>query len=242
MAAPVVSFRAVSKAFGRAAVLRCVDLDVPAGASFGLAGENGAGKTTLMKSMLDFCHFEGDIRVRGVPSTIPEARSCLAFLPERFNPPWFLTGRESIQAMLALGRSPWNEDRAMAMLCDLGLAISTLDRPVRELSKGMNQKLGLAACFLSQRELLVLDEPMSGLDPSARFRVKNILQRLRAEGRTVFFTSHSLADLEEICDHMAVLHGGAVAFSGPPAGLLERYGERSLERAFLQCIEEDGHV
>jgi len=238
MAPPIVSFRAVKKAFGAATVLRGVEFDVAPGASFGLAGENGAGKTTLMKCMLDFCQFEGEIRLRGVPSSLPESRSCLTFLPERFNAPWFLTGREFIRAMLALGHSSWNEERVKTMFSDLGLAASSLERPVREFSKGMSQKLGLAACFLSQRELLVLDEPMSGLDPSARFRVKNILLRLKSEGRTVFFTSHSLADLEEICDHMAVLHGGAVAFSGPPSGLQERYGERSLERAFLKCIEE----
>jgi ABC-2 type transport system ATP-binding protein len=242
MAAPIISFRGVSKTFGTVPVLRRVNFDVPSGASFGLAGENGAGKTTLMKCMLDFCHFDGEIRLRGVPSSVPGSRACLAFLPERFNAPWFLTGREFIRAMLVLGRSQWNEERSRSLFADLGLAPAALERPVREFSKGMNQKLGLAACLLSQRELLVLDEPMSGLDPSARFRVKNILLRLKGEGRTVFFTSHSLADLEEICDHMAVLHGGAVAFSGPPSSLKERHGERSLERAFLKCIEEGGHA
>jgi ABC-2 type transport system ATP-binding protein len=242
MAPPIISFRGVSKAFGTARVLSAVDFDVPAGSSFALAGENGAGKTTLMKCMLDFCAFEGEIRLRGLPSGVPGSRSCLAFLPERFNPPWFLTGREFVRAMLELGRSPWSEERTRAVFADLGLAAESLERPVREFSKGMNQKLGLAACLLSQRELLVLDEPMSGLDPSARFRVKNLLLRLKAEGRTVFFTSHSLADLEEICDHMAVLHAGAVAFTGPPPALRERTGERTLERAFLRCIEEGGHV
>ncbi len=242
MAPPIIRFHAVSKAFGPVPVLRAVEFDVPAGSAFALAGENGAGKTTLMKCLLDFCSFEGEIVLRGVSSSLPESRACLSFLPERFNAPWFLTGREFIRAMLALGRGSWSEQRTRAVFADLGLAAESLDRPVRDFSKGMNQKLGLAASLLSQRELLVLDEPMSGLDPSARQRVKNLLLGLKSEGRTVFFTSHSLADLEEICDHMAVLHTGALAFSGPPSELRARTGERTLERAFLRCIEEGGHA
>jgi ABC-2 type transport system ATP-binding protein len=241
MEAPVISFQNVSKRFGATPVLRRVAFEVPAGATFGLVGENGAGKTTLIKCLLDFCHFDGEIRVRGVSCALPESRACLAFLPERFNAPWFLTGREFIRTMQILSRGRWNESQAQSLYAELDLAPAALDRPVRHYSKGMNQKLGLAACFLSGRDLMVLDEPMSGLDPLARFRVKNILLRLQSEGRTVFFTSHSLADVGEICDHMAVLHGGALAYRGPPSGLQERYGGESLEGAFLKCIEKGGH-
>lgn len=240
--APIIRFQAVSKLFGSAQALRAVDFEVPSGSVFALAGENGAGKTTLMKCLLDFCSFEGEIRLRGLPSARPESRACLAFLPERFNPPWFLTGRQFLRAMLQLGGDAWSEEHTLALFRDLGLAVESLKRPAREFSKGMNQKLGLAACLLARRELLVLDEPMSGLDPSARERVKKLLLRARNEGRTVFFTSHSLADLEEICDHMAVLHAGALAFSGPPQELRERTGERSLERAFLRYIDEGAYA
>jgi ABC-2 type transport system ATP-binding protein len=242
MAAPMISFRKVSKSFGRTAVLREVDFEVSPGASFALAGENGAGKTTLIKCMLDFCQLDsGAISVQGVPCTRPEARASLAFLPERFTPPWFLTGREFMLAMLGMAGAGWVESEAHAMLEDLALDPAALDRPVRDYSKGMSQKLGLAACFLSRKQLFVLDEPMSGLDPSARFRVKAILRRLKSAGRTLLFTSHSLADVEEICDHMVVLHRGCVAFDGPPTGLRERYGEGTLELAFLKCIEEGLH-
>jgi ABC-2 type transport system ATP-binding protein len=243
MAAPVISFRKVSKRFGRVHALREVDFDVPHAAAFALVGENGAGKTTLIKCMLDFCHYEGgSISVHGVPSSRPEARAALAFLPERFTPPWFLTGWEFLASMSRLAGSPWNEETARALLAELGLDAGALDKPVRDYSKGMSQKLGLAACFLTGRQLFVLDEPMTGLDPSARARAKAILARLRREGRTLMLTSHSLADVEEICDHMAVLHRGAVAYCGPPSGLRERYGEASLERAFLKCIGEGPDV
>jgi ABC-2 type transport system ATP-binding protein len=122
------------------------------------------------------------------------------------------------------------------MLEALDLDAGALGRPVRAYSKGMTQKLGLAACFLSRRELYVLDEPMSGLDPKARACVKALLARLRGEGRTLFFTSHALADIEEICDRMVVLHQGVPYFSGAPRSLCEHYGENSTERAFLRCI------
>lgn len=242
MAAPVVSFQKVSKSFGSNRVLREVDFDVAPGQFMGLAGENGAGKTTLIKCMLDFCGADGgSIRVHGLPSVQPGARARLAYLPERFIPPWYLTGREFVRCMLRLARASWDEQAVRATFADLDLAPSVLDKPVRACSKGMMQKLGLAACFLSSRDLFVLDEPMSGLDPSARARVKNILRRLKAEGRTLLFTSHYLPDVEEICDHMVVLHRGVVEFNGPPRVLSERFGGPSLEQAFLKCIEAGSH-
>jgi ABC-2 type transport system ATP-binding protein len=109
---------------------------------------------------------------------------------------------------------------------------------VRTLSKGMTQKLGLAAGFLAERALYVLDEPMSGLDPAARVAVKSVLRRLGAEGRTLFFTSHVLADVEELCSAIAVLDRGRVRFHGAPAELRARYAEPDLERAYMRCIRE----
>jgi ABC-2 type transport system ATP-binding protein len=102
----------------------------------------------------------------------------------------------------------------------------------------MTQKLGLAGCFLAARDLYVLDEPMSGLDPAARVAVKNVLRRLGAEGRTLFFTSHVLADVEELCTSLAVLDRGRVRWRGAPAELCARYAEPRLEAAFLRCIRE----
>ena len=105
----------------------------------------------------------------------------------------------------------------------------------------MTQKLGLAACLLAEPDLLILDEPMSGLDPLARARVKQLLRNLREQGRTLFFTSHALSDVEEICEHMVVLHRGRLRFSGSPRALMQSYAEDSMEQAFLKCIESDAH-
>ena len=218
-------------------VLRAVDLEIAPGEFFGLAGVNGAGKTTLVKCMLDFCAVDaGSIELFGIPHTAPRSRARLAFLPERFVPPYYLTGRDFLSFMLRLQERLYEEEEVRSMLASLDLDASALARPVRSYSKGMTQKLGLAACFLSRRDLYVLDEPMTGLDPKARACVKALLARLRGEGRTLFFTSHALADMEEICDRMVVLHQGVPYFSGAPRALCEHYGESSMETAFLRCI------
>ncbi len=237
MTEPVVRFSRVSKKFGPLSVLSSIDFALPAGTFLGLAGLNGAGKTTLIKCLLDFCGLDGgSIQLYGIDHKRPRARERLAFLPERFIPPYFLTGREFVRLMLRFSSRPYDEAAVRAAFTDLDLEPAGLERPVRAYSKGMTQKLGLAACFLSQRDFYVLDEPMGGLDPKARARVKAILRRLQSEGRTVLLTSHSLADIEEICDHMLVLHKGVFAFSGPPAALREQYGGAGLEDSFLKCI------
>jgi len=234
----MLRFRGVSKSYGRTEVLRGIDLDLPAGTCMGLVGLNGMGKTTLIKCMLDFCDLDaGTIDVHGIEHHRPEARACLAFLPERFMPPYFLTGREFLSLMLRLFGRRYEEERGRAIFAALDLQSNALDDPVRAYSKGTTQKLGLAACFLSERDLFVLDEPMSGLDPKARARTKDLVLKLKSEGRTLLLTSHSLVDIEEVCDCMTVLHEGILAYTGSPRELRERFGESSLERAYLKCIE-----
>lgn len=238
MSESLVRFRGVSKRFGRVDVLRGIDLDIPAGICMGLVGLNGTGKTTLIKCLLDFCHLDsGKIEVHDIEHRRPEARKRLAFLPERFIAPYFLTGREFLSMMMRLFGREYDEDSGKAIFAALDLQTTALDNPVRAYSKGTTQKLGLAACFLSGRDLYVLDEPMSGLDPKARSRAKDLVLKLKSEGRTLFLTSHSLTDIEEVCDSMTVLHEGALAYTGSPQGLRELHHESSLERAFLKCIE-----
>jgi ABC-2 type transport system ATP-binding protein len=228
------------KRFGRREALGGIDLEVAPGEAFGLVGANGAGKTTLIKCMLDFCAADaGSVEVFGVASGEPKARARLAYVPERFLPPHYLRGREFLQLTAALGGGAYSESGARALLAELQLEAESLERPVRELSKGMTQKLGLAGGFLLARDLYLLDEPMSGLDPESRVAVKGVLARLTREGRTLFFTSHVLADVEELCSSIAVLARGRLHFRGTPAELCARYGESSLERAFIRCSHGD---
>lgn len=237
-ASPLVRFNHVTKTYAKRRVLDGVDMQIARGTFLGLAGVNGAGKTTLIKSMLDLVSIDsGTIEIGGIAHTEPRARNVLAYLPERFVPAYYLTGRDFLAFALRLESRAWNEDAVTQMLASLDLETDALGKPVRSFSKGMTQKLGLAATFLSERELLVLDEPMSGLDPRARACVKQLLNRARAAGRSLFITSHSLADIEEICDRMVVLHRGVAYFAGTPGQLCQDFGGTSIESAFLRCIE-----
>src|SRR6185369_16695262 len=142
-------FAGVAKNYGRAPALRDVSFEVKRGEFFGLVGVNGAGKTTLIKCLLDFCAADsGAIQIFNVPHRATAARARLAFLPERFNPPFYLTGRDFLKYLLGLHRTPYDETRATRMFEALDLEPTALDRPARAYSKGMTQKLGLAACLL----------------------------------------------------------------------------------------------
>ena len=234
---PALRAEGLVKRFGVRRVLDGIGLEVAAGTAMGLVGANGAGKTTFLKCALDLCAFEeGRVEIFGVPSLQALARSRLAYVPERFVPPHYLLGREFLEMMLALAGAKYDSAKAGALALELELEPQALERPVRQLSKGMTQKLGLAASFLLERDFYLLDEPMSGLDPSGRVAVKSVLARLNRAGRALFFTSHVLADVEELCSSIAVLDRGSLRFRGAPAELCARYGDPNLERAFLNCI------
>jgi len=234
-----VRIDALRKRYGRLVALDGVDLAIAAGEAFGLVGANGAGKTTLLKCLLDLCAYDsGEVRIFGVDAERPQARRRLAYVPERFIPPYYLRCREFMDFLARSFDLRYDAERARAVLAELELDPDVLERPVRSLSKGMTQKLGLAAAFVLERELYVLDEPMSGLDPAARVSVKSALRKLAAAGRTLFFTSHVLADVEELCSSIAVLERGRVRWHGAPQALCAKYGEAHLEQAFMRCIRE----
>ena len=228
------------KRFGARRALDGVGMEVGPGAAMGLVGANGAGKTTFLKCALDLCAADaGRVEIFGLDSRQAAARSRLAYVPERFVPPYYLLGREFLAMSLELAGARFDPERARELALELELDPQALERPVRQLSKGMTQKLGLAACFLRERDLYVLDEPTSGLDPAGRVAVKSVLARLNRGGSALLFTSHVLADVEELCATITVLDRGAVRFRGAPAELCRRFGEENLERAFLRCIRTD---
>jgi ABC-2 type transport system ATP-binding protein len=232
-----IHLQQVVKNYDKKTVLKSIDLEIAQGEFFGLVGMNGAGKTTLLKCLLDFCAVDqGTIEIFGVSNRLTQAREPLAFLPERFMPPYYLTGKDFLTYMLRLQNIPYQTQAAEQALNELDLDLSALTKPVRSYSKGMTQKLGLAACFLAQKKLYVLDEPMSGLDPKARALLRARLQALREQGGTLFFSSHALADVEGICDRMAILHEGQLRFVGSPQACREQYAAETLEQAYMRCI------
>ncbi len=231
----------VCKSYLSNEVLRGFSLKVPQGVSYGCAGINGAGKSTFLKCMLDFCHYaSGTIKLFGIPSTDRRSRERLSFLPERFVPPYYLNGRNFIKMVMHLNQERYSEHDAKGMFDALDLDLTALSKPVRSFSKGMTQKLGLAASFLLKRDLYVFDEPMTGLDPKARALLKRQFRRLRDDGRTIFFTSHSLSDIDEVCEQMILLDQGRVQFEGKPDELRMQHADGgSLEEAFLHLISEE---
>jgi ABC-2 type transport system ATP-binding protein len=232
-----IRFSGVRKLFAESPALDDIHLDIEPGEFFGLVGVNGAGKTTLIKCLLDFCSMDaGVIEIFGVSHREPSSREPLAFLPERFTPPHYLKGGDFIDLMRRLYRAEFGDAEIESMMEALDLGRAALQKPVRQFSKGMTQKLGLAGCLLAKRRLYVLDEPMSGLDPKARALFKAKLSAMRQEGTTVFFTSHALVDVEELADRMAILHDGRLHFCGTPAELRERFAAATLEDAFLRAI------
>jgi len=236
--APALHCTRLHKRYGSAVALNDFSLTVAARQTFGLVGMNGAGKTTLLKCLLDFSELDdGEIEIFGVSYRFTRSRSRLSFLPERFNPPFYLTGRDFLRYMLQLQEVVFQDQEVERMFLALDLDLSALSKPVRAFSKGMTQKLGLAACLLSRKDLYILDEPTSGLDPKARALLKAQLRVARDEGKTIFFTSHALADVDELCDQMAVIHRGELRFNGTPDELRERHAAPNLEQAFLACIE-----
>ena len=227
----------VAAGYGGVNVISQISLDVKPGETYGLIGLNGAGKTTLLKTILGLKDpSAGIIRVAGHAAGSREAKEQLAFLPERFDPAWFLNAYEFIDFTLSLyGRKIAKAD-INAMASKLGLKLEFLPKRAQTYSKGMRQKLGLMTTFMTGCPLLILDEPMSGLDPLARAQVKDIISEARGQGRTTFLSSHILSDMEELCDRIAVLHGGRIVFVGKPQDLVAQSGQKQLERAFLSLI------
>ncbi len=229
----------VSISYGKLGAVRDVSLRVLAGETFGLIGLNGAGKTSLIKCILGLrTQNSGSITVYGKPPASKAGRVSLAYLPERFEPPWFLTGMEFVRFSLELYKQPFDRSAVIASAERLALDPAALKRRVQTYSKGMRQKLGLIGTVMTGCRLMILDEPMSGLDPMARALVKDMLVECQKEGRTIFLTSHILVDMDEICDRVAVLHEGAIHFTGTPKDLKKTTGLDNLERAFLQSIEK----
>lgn len=227
----------LEKAYGNHTVLKDVSFALQPGEIFGLIGLNGAGKTTLIKILLDLCRADAGLAtVFGTPSTQVAARKNLSYLPEKFTPSRYLQGREYLKLALAYYQQRLDIGRAREMAAKLDLNPDVLDRKVGGYSKGMGQKLGLLGAFLVNQPLMILDEPMSGLDPSARIHLKQAMLQAKSEGKTLFFSSHILADIDEICDRIAIIHDSKLIYLGTAANFKPTYQESSLERAFLKAI------
>jgi ABC-2 type transport system ATP-binding protein len=204
--------------------LKSCTLSVYQGETFGLLGPNGAGKTTLLKTLLGIVRrTSGKAWLLGKPIGNRPIKQRIGYLPE--NPYFYdyLTGWEFLQYTAQLFEIPSDlQQQRIPQLLDLvGLSPSaTRKKQMRQYSKGMLQRIGMAQALINDPELVFLDEPMSGLDPMGRYQIREIILSLKAQGKTVFFNSHILSDVEKICDRVAILANGELICSGSLEELL----------------------
>lgn len=204
--------------------MRGVSFSVRKGEIFGLLGPNGAGKTTTIKCILRLVFpDEGQVLAFGQSVQDRDVAKRIGYMPEN---PYVYQYLKPLEFLDLCGRllgmaADERRERSLALLKKVGLE-HALDRPVGKFSKGMMQRVGLAQALLGDPDLLILDEPMSGLDPIGRKEIRDVLLEQRDAGKTMVFTSHILADVEALCDRIALMRGGLVRAEGPLHDLMRR--------------------
>jgi ABC-2 type transport system ATP-binding protein len=229
MTSLAIETRGLGKRFGERAALKSIDLEVPRGCAFGFLGRNGAGKTTLVRLLLGLAQpTSGTMRLLGhdLPGERAQALARVGAIVEepRFHP--HLTGRENLD-IHAAARDAGAHDRVDAALKRVGLA-KRADDKVKTYSLGMRQRLGVARCLLCDPELLILDEPVNGLDPAGILEFRGLVRSLVDEGRTVLLSSHLLDEVEKTCDLAAIVDNGRVVAQGTIEALTSG-GERTID-------------
>ena len=227
--------RGLVKRYGELVAVDGIDFDVRTAECFGFLGPNGAGKTTTMKMIYGLAEVdEGELSVLGldVSRHRREVKARIGVVPQEQNLDRDLSVREILAVQAVYHGVP--ADGRIDELVDFTLLRDRADARPRELSGGMKRRLLIARALVNRPELVVLDEPTTGLDPQARLAVWGLLDRLRSEGVTLIITTHYMEEAERICDRLVIMDEGEIVAEGAPADLLERYGERTLEGVFLQ--------
>ncbi len=229
MTSLAIETRGLGKRFGTRAALESIDLEVPRGTAFGFLGRNGAGKTTLVRLLLGLAQpTSGTMRLLGhdLPGDRAAALARVGAIVEepRFHP--HLSGRENLQVHAA-ARDRSAAGRIPGALERVGLA-PRADDPVKSYSLGMRQRLGIARCLLCDPELLILDEPVNGLDPAGIIEFRTLVRSLVAEGRTVLLSSHLLDEVQKTCDYAAIVDQGRVVAQGSMEELVAG-GDRTID-------------
>jgi ABC-2 type transport system ATP-binding protein len=230
--------KGIVKRFKDQSVLSEISIELKQGEILGLLGLNGIGKTTLIKIIIDLLKADsGEVLLFGKSISDISAKQRICYLPEKFNPSSYLRGEEFLELSLNYYGINYDARLAEEYALKLDLDPSCLKKRISSYSKGMGQKLGLVSVFLSQADLLILDEPMSGLDPRARIALKNELKAYKLKGKSIFFSSHILADIEEICDRLAVINKGKIIFQDDTSSFMQHFPASNLEQSFLKSLE-----
>ena len=238
MSAPLLSVRGVSKSFGEVHALQEVTLEFSRGDIVGLVGSNGAGKTTLLRLLCGLYRPTiGEVVHHGTDGTehaVDSVRQNLGVVPESTGLYHRLTAWENIRYHSRLSGvddlQAWNRTVRLARELDIEDA---LHRSTRGFSRGMRQKTALLRALAHDPDLLLLDEPTAGLDVTSARKVRGLVRMLQQEGRTVIYSTHHLAEAEQVCDRIIVIHNGTVRADGSPSSLMLDTGTDSLEEAYV---------
>ena len=236
-----VSIDGVTRAFGETKAVDGLSLTLGAGEVMGFLGTNGAGKTTTIKMMLGLlAPTSGSVRVFGGAPSDPRVRARIGYMPEVATYYPYLNARELLAFYGGICGLDAKTVRARTdeLLAAVGLA-DAAKRPLKTYSKGMLQRAGIAQALLNDPDLLVLDEPFTGLDPLARIHFRELMRSLRDRGKSIFFSSHELGETELLCDKVAIMKKGRCVYQGPVKDLAGD-GERNLERIFLDVLGAGG--
>lgn len=213
---------------------------------FGLIGINGAGKTTIIKSILNLVYLsKGQIKIFDIDNNDKNSRSKLFYLPENFLPPKNLMVDEFLKSYLKILNVKFNQEKLDKYSAMLDFDLKYLHYKISQCSKGTVQKVGLLLAFLSNAELLILDEPSTGLDVRARNSLKNAISYFYSLGGSVFLSSHIFSDLEQTCTHFGLLESGGFAFSGTKNQLIEKQKNlnvANLEELFLKICTKQSNT
>ncbi len=221
---------------GKVRAISGLNLAVSTGQVYGFLGPNGAGKTTTMHVLLGFIEpTSGQARVFNADVRYSLARQRIGYLSEHPDNYRFLSGREllTMAGRLFLMRGKALRSRVTELLEMFGL-LQAADRRIATYSRGMLQRLGLAQALVHDPELLILDEPTSGFDPLGRVEIRRIIATLRERGKTIFFSSHELSEVERVCDQIGIISAGRLIAEGAVADLVK--GHESLEQYFLRLL------
>lgn len=215
-----------------------ISFDVREGECVGFIGANGAGKSTTLKTLMGFTYAESGIaEVCGHPAGAPEGRRSVGYLPEVALYYPFMKAGELLNMYGALsGMSRARLDARIPEVLRLTGLDGRADELLRTFSKGMQQRLGIAQAILAEPDLLILDEVSSGLDPLGRYDLRRRLQQLKDQGRTLFFSSHELTEVESLCDRVLLIHEGRILREVTRDALAAIGQERSLESFFLSEV------
>ena len=237
--ASAVDIVGVSRSFGAVKAVDGLSLSLAPGEVMGFLGTNGAGKTTTIKMMLGLIRpTEGMVSVFGGDPSQAAVRARIGYMPEIAYYYPYLDARELLSFYGGIcGLDPRTVRRRTGELLEaVGLA-EAAKRPLKTYSKGMLQRAGIAQALLNDPDLLVLDEPFTGLDPLARIHFRELMRSLRGKGKAIFFSSHELGETELLCDKVAILKNGRCVYQGPVKDIAGD-GGTNLERLFLKKLED----